>query len=80
MAKLLKTSGEVVLNVDISTLKQMQELVGGYIELCYLKSGEILVVNEEGLLNQLPHNEQASELQGHPLVGDVILCGASELN
>lgn len=79
MARLLKSSGEVLPNVDISTLKKMQNLVQGYIEFVYIKD-KILIVNEEGLLNQLPQNIEASRICGKPLVGDVIECGIREVN
>ena len=37
-------------------------------------------VNEEGLMRGLPHNEEASDLLGHPIVGPlVILSGKSKL-
>jgi hypothetical protein len=80
MAKLYKTSGEVVQDVDISSLKKMQELVGGYIEIVVGNEDRILIVNEEGLLNGLPHNENASLVYGYPLVGNVIQCTIEELN
>ena len=80
MAKLYKTSGEVVQDVDISSLKKMQELVGGYIEIVVGNEDRVLIVNEEGLLNGLPHNENASLVYGYPLVGDVIQRTIKELN
>ena len=81
MAKLLKSNGEILQNVDISTLKKMQDLVGGLIEFVYLKDNQgLLVANEEGLLNDLPHNQKASSIYGRPLVGDVIQCGLAEVN
>jgi len=79
MARLLKSSGEVLPNVDISSLKKMQNLVQGYIEFVYIKD-KILIVNEEGLLDQLPPNIEASRIYGSPLVGDVIECGIKEVN
>jgi Domain of unknown function (DUF3846) len=78
MARLIKSSGEVIPNVDISSLKKMQDLVQGYIEFVYLNE-KILVVNEEGLIINLPLNEQATEIAGYPIVGDAIECGISEL-
>lgn len=58
------------------TLSEMQACVGGYIELIYLKDGVILVVNEEGKLNNLKPNIIATELAGlsdDHIVGDVLL-------
>lgn len=80
MASLLKTDGEIVSDVDISSLEKMQDLVGGYIQIVYLDDRKVLVVNEEGLLDKLPYNDNASELYGHPLVGNVIKCTNKELN
>ena len=67
MARLLKSTGEVIQNVE------------GYIEFVYV-GNTILVVNEEGLLNNLPHNQQASNISQRPLVGDVIVCSVAEIN
>lgn len=80
MARLIKSSGEILPNVDISSLKKMQDLVQGYIEIVYMKNGRLLIVNEEGLLMNLPPNKQASDIYGHRIVGDAIDCDVSELN
>ena len=45
MARLLKSNGEILPNVDISSLKKMQDIVKGYIEFIYIKN-KILIVNE----------------------------------
>jgi len=79
MAVVLKSNGSRERDVKINSLKQMQELVGGYVEFVYLKD-RVLIVNEEGLLYGLPRNNQATEIAGHPIVGDAILCGINELN
>jgi hypothetical protein len=80
MATLLKTDGSRELDVNISTLRRMQEMVGGYIEFVYVEGNRILIVNEEGLLEGLDHNKQATEISGMPIVGDAILCGVNEIN
>jgi hypothetical protein len=79
MAVVLKSNGSRERDVKIKSLKQMQELVGGYVEFVYLND-KVLIVNEEGLLFGLPRNNQATEIAGHPIVGDAILCGINELN
>ncbi|MGB1269878.1 MAG: DUF3846 domain-containing protein [Flavobacteriaceae bacterium] len=79
MAVVLKSNGSRERDVKINSLKQMQELVGGYVEFVYLND-KVLIVNEEGLLYGLPRNNQATEIAGHPIVGDAILCGVNELN
>ncbi len=72
MARLLKSNGEILPNVSISTLKEMQELVGGYIEFVYTEKKLVLIVNEEGLIISLPVNQMASEIANQVIVGDVI--------
>ena len=79
MAQLLKSDGEVIDNVDISSLEKMQELVGGYIEIIYLNDDKVLIVNEEGLILQLPFNQRASGIFKSKLVGDIILCKINEI-
>ncbi len=79
MAKLIKSNGDVVPNVDVSNIKSMQDLVKGYVEFIYLKGDNLLICNEEGLLSKLPVNEKASKIYGYKLVGDVIQCGLSEI-
>lgn len=79
MAVLLKSDGSKEVDVQIKTLHQMQELVGGYIEIVYLKD-KALVVNEEGLLKNLPINIQATDIAKQIIVGDAIYCGIEELN
>jgi hypothetical protein len=61
------------------TLKDLQEFVGGYIELVFLGAGRVLVVNEEGKLEGLPPNVRATEIiraQGitDVIAGDALLC------
>lgn len=70
-----------IINIDGSrrkvegklSLKQMQETVGGWIELVRIKGKFFLVVNEEGLLERLPPNRVATEIAKRPIVGTAIL-------
>ena len=58
------------------TLKEMQDWVGGYIEIVRVNfEGKKvpMVVNEEGLIHRLPINYQASRIAGSPIVGDVFI-------
>ena len=61
------------------TLKEMQKCVGGYIEFIYLNDGMVLVVNEEGLILNLPHNKMATRIllslggKANYIVGDTLL-------
>lgn len=51
-------------------LKSYQKLVGGYIQLIKLKTGLLLICNEEGKLNNLPFNMM---IEGHKVVGTFVL-------
>lgn len=55
------------------TLEEMQEFVGGLIELVYLKNGDHLIINEEGLLLQLPQNQEASMIAEQMIVGNALI-------
>ena len=61
-------------------LEEMQEIVGGYIELVHLNDGRIIVVNEDGLNLNLPVNIEATNIlrRDHSttqyIVGNAIVC------
>lgn len=63
-------------------LEELQEVVGGYIELVRLNDGRIIVVNEEGLNLNLPVNIEATNIlrRDHSttqyIVGNAIVCDA----
>ena len=62
-----------------STLKALQEAVGGYIEVVHpegLPPHFCMVVNEEGRLLGLPINTRASLLFGEAIVGDAVILKA----
>ena len=42
------------------TLEELQEMVGGYIEVVYAKNGDQIILDEEGRLKGKPINEDAS--------------------
>ena len=44
------------------TLKEAQDFVGGYVECITFPNGDLLIVNEEGKLMQLPLNPEATLL------------------
>ena len=63
-------------------LKELQDVVGGYIERLKTEGGNIIVINEEGKLLGLPVNDKASELYNNPqdnIVGDVLIGKDSEI-
>ena len=79
---LLITSGgdqrDIIFNGELASLIELQEYVGGYIEIIRLTGDKILIVNEEGKIQGLPINKNASYIVGEHLikediVGDAIL-------
>lgn len=55
-----------------NTLEALQELVGGYIEPIRLRADLAAIVNEEGVLRDMPFNMY---LAGHWLRGTIVLIG-----
>ena len=57
------------------SLQELQDNVGGYVEIVYLPgSSWIAVVNETGRIDGLPRNVTASLISGRELYGPVIFC------
>ena len=63
-------------------LEELQEVVGGYIEIIRLNDGRVIIVNEEGLNLNLPVNIEATNIlrRDHSttqyIVGTAIVCDA----
>ena len=56
------------------SLKEMQSIVDGHIEIVYLQDGRLMIVNEEGKLDGLNPNPEATKLYMHDyIVGDVLV-------
>jgi hypothetical protein len=77
---IIKTNGDIgyVRFEKKPSLKQMQDIVGGYIEITTIpfleEQGDyIAIVNEEGMLNRLPVNHLTNALFGAYLYGDIII-------
>jgi hypothetical protein len=82
---IFKTDGTGIVKkfANSPTLKEMQEMVGGYIQLIPMqKTQEFMVVNEDGLPNGLPYNKLAqiylhrnapNYADNNIIVGDVFL-------
>lgn len=89
MATIFYTTGEKKevhpVNGRYFSLKELQDVVGGYIENLRIDDNRIMVLNEEGKYMHLPHNAQATSLVASLLlewdyiVGDVIVCEDKEL-
>ena len=63
------------------TLKELQNIVGGYIEMVYLPDNMIMVVNEDGRREELKLNVRATEIMRSAgkevdIVGNVLLCNS----
>lgn len=90
MAKIIKTDGTCQpvqpANGTDFTLEEMQAIVGGDIELVYLNDTEIMVVNEEGKIEDLDANHTATLIleENYPdtddyIVGDVLVCDNEQI-
>lgn len=57
------------------TLKKVQGLVGGLVEMVHSPTNPDIqvLVNEEGLLNGLPFNEEATKICGTGIVGPAVV-------
>ena len=88
MAKILKADGTTAELAGTGkggrlTLEEMQKAVGGYVEICLVKGGQ-LVVNEDGIPLGLPVNEAATNLYvekygGGRIFGDAVYCAGRTL-
>ena len=57
------------------SLRELQNAVGGYIEVVHLADGRIMVVNEDGKVQGLPFNMAATQILsdiGTPVYGRVL--------
>ena len=87
MATLVKTNGEEITvlpkNKTDFKLDELQNYVGGIIEIVRTKDNKMMVINEEGKINELPMNEKATDLYIHSdfdfIVGDVLICDENEI-
>lgn len=88
MAQHILTTGEVQeitpLNGAFFKLYELNQFVGGFIELVYLSDNRIMVVNEEGKLMGLPVNIKATRevaMSGinDIIVGDVLICDDNQI-
>ena len=80
---IIKTDGERVVtepkNGKDFQLEELQKIVGGYIEIVRLSNSRIMVVNEEGLIYDLPYNAEASLEAMDVIVGDVLVCDSGKV-
>ena len=62
------------------TLKEMQDAVGGYIEIVYDDDEMQIICNEEGKLLELPENEEATDMWWDMLDKQVKMDGRGTLD
>ena len=63
-----------IVDVD-NDLKALQKAVGGNIETVGLKDGSVMIVDEEGMLKQYPHNDLASYISEKHIYGTALIVG-----
>lgn len=80
--------GAAAIGDQALTLEEMQEAVGGYIEMVPLSTAQIstsdegqvyMIVNEEGLIMNLPYNPYASMIAGQQVVGNALFVKAEHI-
>lgn len=75
----IRSTDEIsVAKIDGDSLHALQKMVGGFFEIVrprYLRKPYVMIVNEEGLLHDLPVNNTGSMLYAGitPIVGDVVI-------
>jgi len=77
-ATVIKVDGTEQILDHRPTLKEAQDIVGGYIELVEVGNNKTLVVDEEGKIKNKPTNKivtntYGSRIYGGYIVGDVIV-------
>lgn len=87
MTHIIKVNGEEVeiqpQNGADFKLRELQDIVGGYIETLPVANDQLMIINEEGKLMRLPINERATEIAYENgvfdcIVGDVVICTEDE--
>ena len=69
------------------SLEELQGFVGGYVQILHMGRGELMVINEEGKLMNLPLNRDATSiahwrgrlLEGDYIVGPALICHKSQI-
>ena len=84
-AQIIKTDGskEDIEFIKKDSLSVMQTAVGGLIEVVGLpahEKGKLMLVNEEGVIEGLPHNRLASIMAGQPISGDAVVMNIKDFD
>ncbi len=89
MAEIIKTDGTridaVPGNGTDFSLEEMQKIVGGLVEIIDLDEDKCIILNEEGKIDKLPFNEEATKIfhsyfkTDDYIVGDVLICDNEQI-
>jgi len=95
MALLIKTDGKTKIikpkDGKLFSLFELNDYVGGYIEMCYAeniehplvkKHGGVIICNEEGKIHGLSYNRIGTEIQDNPcdyIVGNCVLLKRNQI-
>ena len=87
MAELIKSSGRKKKvspkNLVHFTLEELQKYVGGKIQIVETKGNQLMVINEEGKLLELPANKRATRLYKYSpydyIVGDALIIKKNQI-
>ena len=88
MSIIIQTTGETrniePENGSVFSLKELQQAVGGYIQIVSITTGEhsgrLMIVDEDGLIKPNPIlNEEASKIAGQQIVGSVIVIDRDQI-
>ena len=89
MAQIIKSNGETKTvepkNGTDFKLEELQAIVGGYVQIAYLRDDEIMVMDEEGRLKDKDLNLRASlryRRDVNPydsVLGDVLICKTNQV-
>lgn len=71
-------------NGEDFSLEELRGFVGGHIEMVRLSKSQVMVVNEEGKVNDLPENQYATMLVNiagvrDVIVGNVLVCDINKI-
>lgn len=71
-------------NGEDFSLEELRRFVGGHIEIVRLSKSQVMVVNEEGKVNDLPENQYATMLVNiagirDVIVGNVLVCDINKI-
>lgn len=61
------------------SLDELQNYVEGFIEIITIDDARTAIVNDEGLIRQMPMNPVASQVVGRLLVGPVLIVAPDEI-